>query len=235
MDGLNQIKEPLLWQQRKNEAWNCPIRTKTYAMEYKGYKKRGHFISPPPSVHATGINVQIWWEPPPTNIASIPVSAALSLNDFKQGRLHGSQTLLTYMQGNITVKTRMEVFFSTRKTHEAYVCVWERALRPLCASVSLCICVCRGHVYKESSTRCHTSADSTGITRTSHVFLGPSWLVIEHLPRSQLLFHFNLYIFHHGQIFYFGGGGYSSSSSLTTYVLCEASMRGQLGKFTLEF
>lgn len=53
------------------------------------------------------------------------------------------------------------------------MCTHTYTLKLLCAYVSLCICVCKGHVYKKSSARCHTqptSADSTGITQTSHVF-----------------------------------------------------------------
>lgn len=54
--------------------------------------------------------------------------------------------------------------FSLHKKHVRCVCVCvclslcelAHTLSLLCASVSLCICVRRGHVYKRSSTRCHT-------------------------------------------------------------------------------
>lgn len=124
----------------------------------KRYKERFNPPLHPPL--CTGINVQIWWETSHINIASIPVSATLSLNDFKQGRLYGSQTLLTYMQRNTTMKTRTESIFLHKTCNtlvRACLCVSLHALSGfLCASVSLCICVCRGHVYKKSSTRCHT-------------------------------------------------------------------------------
>lgn len=38
----------------------------------------------------------------------------------------------------------------------ASLCELTHTVRLLCARVSLRICVCRGHVYKKSSTRCHT-------------------------------------------------------------------------------
>lgn len=41
------------------------------------------------------------------------------------------------------------------------------ALKLLCASVSLCICVCRGHVYKKSSTGCHTQTHKCRFDRNN--------------------------------------------------------------------
>lgn len=153
---------------------------------YKDFNKWGG-LAPLPSVHATGINAQIWWEPPPTYIVSIPVSAALSLNDFKQGRLHGSQTLLTYMQGNITMKTWMERCLFSIKTCEVCVCVFVRAhthaLWLLGASVSLCICVCRRScIQKRSSTRCHTQTYKCRFNRNNPDL--PHLSVIMHLPHT---------------------------------------------------
>ena len=90
---------------------------------YKDCKK-GHMTPPPLSMNATGINVHIWRAPTPTYIASIPVSAALCSSDFKQGRLHGSQTLLTYTQGDIAMKTPMEMERSlSSEKHMRCVCV----------------------------------------------------------------------------------------------------------------
>lgn len=78
--------------------------------------KKGQLSPHTPSVHVTGMLYKCTNPPPPlfttTNIASIPVSAALSLNDFKQGRRYGSQTLLTYMQGDFTIKAEGIFFFS---------------------------------------------------------------------------------------------------------------------------
>lgn len=114
-----------------------------------------------------------------TNIASIPVSAALSLNDFKQGRLHGSQTLLTYMQGVITVKTSMKrvFFFIERCDLCVCLCVCLPALSSfLCAKCEFVyLCAQRSCVpkeFKRGATHRPTSADWTGITWTSHVSLG---------------------------------------------------------------
>lgn len=99
----------------------------------------------------------------PISIASIPVSAALSLNNFKQGGLHGSQASLTYMQENISVKTWMErsFFFSSIKTCKRCMCVHMYIfvnLHPLafvhkCEFV--CLCLQRSCIQK-SSIRCHT-------------------------------------------------------------------------------
>lgn len=73
--------------------------------------KQAQSSLPSTFAHSTAVNVQMWWEPSPINIASIPLSAGLTLNDFKQGRLYGSHTLLTYMQRNIAVKTWTETPF----------------------------------------------------------------------------------------------------------------------------
>ena len=73
------------------------------------------------------------------------------------------------------------------------LCVSLHTLSSLCAqSVSLCICVCRRsciqrgfnqvpHTHTHTHTHRPTSADWTGITQTSHVFLAPSQPVIMHL------------------------------------------------------
>lgn len=99
------------------------------------------------------------------------MSAALSLNDFKQGSLHGSQTLLTYMQGVITVKTSM-IFIE-----RCDLCVCVPALSSfLCAKCEFVyLCAQRSCVpkeFKRGATHRPTSADWTGITWTSHVSLG---------------------------------------------------------------
>lgn len=153
-----------------------------------------------------------WWAPPSpplTNIAGIPVSAAVCLNDFKQDVLHGSQTLLTYTQGNITKKAPMERGLASIKTHGVCVSLWEltHTLLLLCASVSLCICTCRGYVYKKSSTRCHTQTqkcrserNNWDLPRLSGSVSLSSCIFLTSLL-SQPLFHLNLCIFHRGQTF----------------------------------
>lgn len=83
------------------------------------------------------------------------MSTALSLNDFKQGGLHGSQASLTYMQENITVKTWMErsFFFLYKNMWEVYLCAYvyfcEFALSGFCAQVWVCVFVFAEVMYTE--------------------------------------------------------------------------------------